>query len=98
MWLTDQIDAENIGDPLARIINRHNPVGDVVGDTDAGDAIAALVGLGVYAFRQLDRWRQARRLRRHQAAVPAAQGAQDVPGEPADAGETTPASWSGLAV
>lgn len=88
MWLTDDADAENIGDPLARIINRHNPISDVVDDTDAGDAIAALAGLGVYAFRQFTKWRQARALRRSArpvAAADAPEEPQEHPAEPAAA-------------
>lgn len=98
LWLTDDVDAENIGDPLARIINRHNPVSDITGDTDAADGIAALAGLAVYAFRQFDRWRGARRLRRV-ARVAAAQAAAageagDVPAEPVEPAAAAPApSW-----
>lgn len=82
MWLTDSADATNIGDPLASIINRHNPISGVVENTDAGDAIAALAGLGVYLFHQLDKWRQARRLRRQ--ALPGSETVTVEPDEPAD--------------
>lgn len=69
LWLTDEADQSNIGDPLARMINRHVSLGDVADDTDAGDAIAALVGLVVYGVRQFGAWRVARRLRRGAVTV-----------------------------
>lgn len=88
MWLTDDHDAENIGTPLARIVNRHETLG-AVGNPDVADAIAAGVGVGVYLWRQLQRWNAARQLRR--AGQLAAQQAAAGEEEPAE--ELTAPAW-----
>jgi hypothetical protein len=63
LWLTDDADAENIGDPLVRIVARRDPLG-AAGNPDVADAIAAAVGVAVFGWRQLQRWNAARRIRR----------------------------------
>ena len=63
LWLTNDGDAENIGDPLARIVARRDVLG-ATGNPDVGDAIAAAVGLAVFGWRQLQLWNAARRIRR----------------------------------
>ena len=63
LWLTTEGDAENIGDPLARIVARRDPLG-AAGNPDVADALAAAVGLAVFGYRQLRLWNAARRIRR----------------------------------
>ncbi|MBN9328086.1 MAG: hypothetical protein BGO38_07005 [Cellulomonas sp. 73-145] len=96
MWLTDDHDAENIGTPLARIVNRHETLG-AVGNPDVADAIAAGVGVGVYLWRQLQRWNAARQLRR--AGQLAADQAAAAAGESEHVDDTAtapPAAWPAM--
>jgi hypothetical protein len=74
LYRTDDDDAEAIGDPLANIANRHGGLG-AAGNPDLGDAIAALIGLALYATKQFARWNAARALR--QAAHVQQQPADD---------------------
>jgi hypothetical protein len=53
LYLTDEEDAANIGDPLARVAARHQGVGKV--NPDTADLLAAMVGLTRYATKQISR-------------------------------------------
>jgi hypothetical protein len=81
LWVTDEGDAAAIGDPLASILNRRGGLGDA-GNPDLGDAIAAAIGLGVYAWKQLNRWGAARRVRAQQRIAQQQAAAADGAGEP----------------
>lgn len=78
LYLTDEGDAEAIGDPLASIAQRHGGIG-ASGNPDLGDAISALIGLATYAFKQIQRWAAAREYRQALA-----QGHAPAPAEPQD--------------
>lgn len=81
LYVTDEADAAAIGDPIASIIGRHGGLGDAA-NPDLGDAIAAGVGLAVYVWKQLGRWKAARQVRAQQrVAQEHADGAAGV-GEP----------------
>lgn len=60
LYATDQDDAEAIGDPLARIAQRHEGIGEV--NPDTADLLAAMMGLTRYASKQIGRNQQARAL------------------------------------
>lgn len=62
LYLADEDDAQAIGDPLASIANRRGGLG-AAGNPDVGDAIAALVGLALYGWKQFARSRAAREMR-----------------------------------
>jgi hypothetical protein len=53
LYLADDQDAENIGDPLARIAQRREGLGQVSPDT--ADLMAAFMGLAGYATKQIQR-------------------------------------------
>jgi hypothetical protein len=74
LYRADVDDAEAIGDPLANIAQRHGGLG-AAGNPDLADAIAALIGLALYATKQVTRWNAARALRR--AATTQQQPADD---------------------
>lgn len=76
LYRTDEQDAEAIGDPIASIVNRHGGIG-TAGNPDLADAIAALIGLALYARKQLSLWLTAKEHRRFLAAG----GTQDAPAE-----------------
>lgn len=59
LYLADEDDAENIGDPLASIAQRRGGIG-AAGNPDVGDAIAALIGLAMYGAKQFARFAEAR--------------------------------------
>lgn len=71
LYLTDEEDERDIGDPLGKIVKRHAPLGDA-GNADVIDGLNALAGLVVYAFKQVDRIRAAAKVRRQLAAEAAA--------------------------
>ena len=52
-YLVAAEEAEAIGDPVASIVQRHGGIG-AAGNPDLTDAFAVLLGLAVYALRQLD--------------------------------------------
>jgi hypothetical protein len=60
LYRTDEEDAQNIGDPLARIAGRHQGVGKV--NPDTADLLAAMVGLTRYATKQIGKSQQAKQL------------------------------------
>jgi hypothetical protein len=60
LYATDEADAEAIGDPLARIAQRHEGIGEVSPDT--ADLLAAMMGLTRYASKQIAKSQQARAL------------------------------------
>lgn len=52
VWIADDEDAANIGDPLARIAARHTPLaGDA--PSDVVDGIEAMFGTAAYATKHL---------------------------------------------
>lgn len=53
LYLADDQDAENIGDPLARIVGRREGLGQVSPDT--ADLMAAMMGLAGYATKQIQK-------------------------------------------
>ena len=67
LYLVDAEDAEAIGDPLANIANRRGGIG-IAGNPDLADAIACLIGLALYAAKQIARLAAAREYRRSVAA------------------------------
>jgi hypothetical protein len=89
VYLTDADDQAGIGNPVGSIVHRHGFLGDV-GNPDVVDGINALIALGVYAWKQVGRLREAARMRRelHAAestAESAAAATGDVPTWPAAA-------------
>jgi hypothetical protein len=60
LYKADEDDAKAIGDPLARIAERREGLGEVSPDT--ADLLAAMVGLTRYATKQISRSRQAQAL------------------------------------
>lgn len=78
LWLADTDDAEAIGDPVANVVHRHGGLG-AAGNPDLADAIAALIGLALYASKQIARWHQIRAARQNAAAHVAAAGQTDLP-------------------
>jgi hypothetical protein len=81
IWLPTDVEEKAIGQPLGRIAARHMPVPG--GNADAGDvadAITALVGLAVYATRNLTekarRFRRRRRLLKGQVLTEDQDGGQ----------------------
>lgn len=60
LYLTDEEDAANIGDPLARVAARHQGIGQV--NPDTADLLSAMVGLTRYATKQIGRTRAAKEL------------------------------------
>lgn len=82
LYLTDEEDERDIGDPLGRIVRRHAPLGDA-GNADVIDGLNALAGLVIYAFKQVDRFRAAVQMRRQliaQAQQQQDEQDQDQPG------------------
>jgi hypothetical protein len=63
LYLADEDDAKSIGNPVGSIVHRHGLLGDAA-NPDVVDGINALIGLGHYAWTQIKRAREARRLRR----------------------------------
>jgi hypothetical protein len=61
LYLADETDAENIGDPLARLAHRHSGVGGVV-NPDVQDVISALMGVAAFASKQVVVAQHAKRL------------------------------------
>jgi hypothetical protein len=70
LYLADDDDAEAIGDPLANIAYRRGGLG-AVANPDLADALAAMVGLALYAMKQLQRRRLAKQLRNRPSTAPA---------------------------
>ncbi|MDO8107160.1 hypothetical protein Q6348_08115 [Isoptericola sp. b441] len=70
LWRTDDEDAENIGDPLGSVANRHMGDMGAANNPDVGDLIAAGVGIAVYLFKQMGKARSARELRRQALEQP----------------------------
>lgn len=82
LYLADEGDVQAIADPLASIANRRGGLGGA-SNPDVGDAIAAAIGLAIYATKQLKRWRAARAMRRGANVQPINTG-QDPAGDTAD--------------
>jgi hypothetical protein len=53
LWLADEEDQANIGDPLARIAARHTPLSGE-GTSDVADGIEAMIGTAAYAAKHLE--------------------------------------------
>lgn len=68
LYLAEEDDAANIGDPLARVAARHQGVGKVTPDT--ADLLSAMVGLTRYATKQITRQRAAKELDSAGAGTP----------------------------
>ena len=77
LYVVDAEDAEAIGDPLANIANRRGGIG-IAGNPDLADAISCLIGLALYAAKQIARFAAAREYRRalSDGSVNAADGPQ----------------------
>lgn len=77
IWITDRGDEDRMGDPVAKIIVRHAPIGaEAIGNPDLGDAIVFGFGLILYVVKQLRRlgdWRRERRTEMARAAAAAAE-------------------------
>jgi len=68
LWIADEDDAANIGDPLANLAARRGGVAGAAANPDLGDIIAMLVGLAVYVSKQLQKLQAVRQYRRAKAA------------------------------
>ncbi len=81
LYRTDVDDAKAIGDPVGAIVHRHGLLG-AAANPDVMDGINALVGLAVYGWKQVERVREARRLRKAQRQAEMA-GTEQADDEPA---------------
>jgi hypothetical protein len=59
LYLTDEKDQANIGDPLGSIASRHQGIGKEV-NPDVKDLLSALVGLFAYGTKQINKRSEAR--------------------------------------
>lgn len=66
LYLADESDAENIADPLARIAQRREGIGQVSPDT--ADLMAAMMGLAGYATKQIQKQAIAKKIDQANAA------------------------------
>lgn len=66
LYLADEQDAENIADPLARIAQRREGIGQVSQDT--ADLMASLMGLAGYATKQIQKQAIAKKIDQANAA------------------------------
>jgi hypothetical protein len=66
LYLADSDDAENIADPLARIAQRREGIGQVSPDT--ADLMAAMMGLAGYATKQIQKQAIAKKIDQANAA------------------------------
>lgn len=66
LYLADESDAENIADPLARIAQRREGIGQVSPDT--ADLMAAMMGLAGYATKQIQKQATAKKIDQRNAA------------------------------
>lgn len=91
LYRADEKDAAGIGDPVGAIVHRHGLLG-AAANPDVMDGINALVGLAVYGWKQVERYREARRLRKAQRQAEQAGTEQtDEPGPTAPVELDTPA-------
>ncbi|OJV76559.1 MAG: hypothetical protein BGO37_10950 [Cellulomonas sp. 73-92] len=88
LYRADADDAKSIGDPFGAIVHRHGLLG-AAANPDVMDGINALVGLAVYGWKQFERVREARRLRKLQRA--AEQAGTEQADDATDAGPSWPA-------
>lgn len=98
LYLTDETDAEAIGDPLASIAARHGGLG-AAGNPDVVDAVAAIIGAGFYLYKQLTLARVIKINRQNHprngaqgAGSETPEGDRTYPGEPAPLGPFAGAS------
>lgn len=80
LYLTDDDDDRAIGDPVGSIVHRHGWLGEA-GNPDVVDGINALIGLGIYAWKQVQRAAAARAAK---IAARAGASAAAATGEPVD--------------
>lgn len=78
LYLADDQDAANIGDPLAKIVARREGLGEV--NPDTADLLSALMGLAGYATKQIQKQATAKQI----DARTAAGEVQHLPTEPGD--------------
>ncbi|OJV58104.1 MAG: hypothetical protein BGO38_07845 [Cellulomonas sp. 73-145] len=76
LYLADEDDAQAIGDPVTNIVHRHGGLG-AAGNPDVADAIAAMIGLALYAAKQAARFAAAHQLRAQSGTAP-----QETPDDP----------------
>lgn len=94
MYLTDEEDDEGIGDPLGSIVHRHGWLGDAA-NPDVVDGINAVIALGAYAWKQIQRGWAARQLRAQQRAAEAAGTEQSDDERPTAPVELDTPAWVG---
>lgn len=68
LYLADQEDADNIGEPVASILSRRGGIAGKEVSPDTADALAAMMGLANYVSKQVVRLQQAHEVDEHLAA------------------------------
>lgn len=68
LYLADEADAENIGEPIAEIMHRHGGVAGKAMNPDTNDALQAIMGLANYVSKQVIKAQQATEVDGHLAA------------------------------
>ncbi len=71
LFLVDDESAEQIGDPLARIMARHAPVDGALANPDVADGIAAMLGVANFVRKQIEASSHAAAMRVEGAAAAA---------------------------
>jgi len=94
MYLTDEEDDEGIGDPLGSIVQRHGWLGEAA-NPDVVDGINAVIALGAYAWKQIQRGWTARQLRAAQRSAQDAGTEQDADAAPTAPVELDTPAWVG---
>jgi hypothetical protein len=79
LYLADEDDAANIGDPLARITARREGLGQV--NPDTADLLAAMMGLAGYASKQIQKTAVSKKI---DARYAGAEDVQHLPTQPGD--------------
>ncbi|MCL1872174.1 MAG: hypothetical protein FWF90_17430 [Promicromonosporaceae bacterium] len=88
LYLTDETDDKAIGDPVGSIVHRHGWLGQAA-NPDVVDGVNALIGVGVYVWKQVQRAWAARAARA--AAAATAQAAESAAA--ADGSEAGGSPW-----